>query len=394
MSKTKNLQVQVSNEPTRKQLSRAEREARQRRRINLAVGGVLLLVVAIVVGGFLYENLSQQYRLSQPVANVNGELITTPDFQSSVRIVRAQLKQQLAFYNSLQTNSQSAQQIQSQLDDPLTLGGQVIQEMVDEVLLKQAAADYKLSVSPDEVDQAIEELGGYQRNPPTPEPTSVPLPTPTASAALTQTATPQPTPFPTSTPISKESAMQFYQNYLTSIGVTDQEYRKYTELRLLSQKVRDAIGTTVPTTTEQIKFKLISIVDTTAVPTVTAALNKDGFQPLFQAILSQTVPYTSSVFAQDINQWVPRDVISSNLGSTAAEVFFSAPLSQTTAIVSNTTSTGAINNFIGWIEAKGVEPLSSTYLNDAQQKAVEAWLQQRRNPSYILQWNDRVPTTP
>jgi hypothetical protein len=56
MSKNKtNPQIQVPHEPTRKQLSRAEREARQRRRINLAVGGVLALVALIIVGGFLYE---------------------------------------------------------------------------------------------------------------------------------------------------------------------------------------------------------------------------------------------------------------------------------------------------------------------------------------------------
>jgi hypothetical protein len=62
MSKNKtNPQVQVPHEPTRKQLSRAERDARQRRRINLAVGGVLALVAIIIVGGFLYENFPARF---------------------------------------------------------------------------------------------------------------------------------------------------------------------------------------------------------------------------------------------------------------------------------------------------------------------------------------------
>ncbi|HTP07357.1 MAG TPA: SurA N-terminal domain-containing protein [Anaerolineae bacterium] len=394
MSKNKiNPKVQVPTEPTRKQLSRAEREARQRRRINLAVGGVLLLVVAIIVGGFLYENISAQVRLSQPVANVNGELISTTEFQDRVRLVRAQLNDQANFYANTLNDTQTAQQIQSRLSDPVTLGGQVINSMVDEILLKQAASQYNVSVTPDDIEAKIEETFGYQRNPPTPAPTRTPLPTPTASAEVTQTATPLPTPLPTSTPISKESALQSYQDYLKAVGMTDAAYRKYVEMNLYSDKIRAALGSTVPTTTEQIQFKFIGILDAATVPTVTEALNKDGFMSVYQAILSNTLPYSSSVVAQDVNQWVPTSIISSELGSAAAEAFFSTPISQTTAIVSNTTSAG-VYNYVGLIEAKGVEPLSATYLQQDQNAAVEAWLQQRRNPAFLLTWADRVPTKP
>ncbi len=393
MSKNKTInKVQVPNEPTRKQLSRAEREARQRRRINLAVGGVLALVAIIIVGGFLYENISAQVRLGQPVANVNGELISTTDFQSRVKLVRTQLRQQAEFYANSLNDTQTAQQIQSQLDDPVTLGGQVIDGMVDEVLLKQAAAQYNISVSPEEIDTKIEENFGYQRNPPTPAPTSTPRPTPTASAAVTQTATPPPTPLPTSTPISKESALKSYQDYLTAVGITDAEYRKYVEMNLFNSKVREAIGSTVPTTTEQIQFKYIRI-DTSAVPTVTAAIQQDGFQKVYDAIVSSTVPYTSSVVAQAITQWVPLEAISETTewGPAIANALFTTPVSQTTGIISNTTGAAS---YIGLIEAKGVEPLASSFLSQTQQKVVDAWLQERRNPAFILTWADRVPTKP
>ncbi len=393
MSKNKtNPQVQVSREPTRKQLSRAERDARQRRRINLAVGAVLALVVVIVVGGFLYENISNQVRLSQPVANVNGELISTTDFQSRVRLVRAQLKQQISFYTNQLNDTQTAQNLQAQLDDPITLGGQVINGMVDDLLLKQAAADFKASVAPNDVETKIEETFGYQANPPTPAPTRTPLPTPTAGATVTQTATPLPTPQPTATPISKESALKSYQDYLSVINVTDAEYRQYVEMNLLSDKVRTAIGSTVPTTTEQIKFKYIRI-DAAAVPTVTNAIKQDGFTKVYDAILSNTVPYSSSVLAQQIGDWVPRDAISTTTewGPAIADALFSTPISQTSSIISNTTNTAS---YIGLIEAKGIEPLSSTFLQQTQNNAVEAWLQQRRNPAFILTWSDRVPTSP
>jgi hypothetical protein len=393
MSKNKATpQVQRPNEPTRKQLSRAEREARQRRIINLSVIGVVALVVIIIVGGFLYENISTQIRLSQPVANVNGELISTPEFQSQVRITRAQLLQQIDFYANTLNDTQTAQNLQSQLNDPVTLGGQVINSMVDDVLLKQAAPQYNVSVSQEEIDTKIEETFGYQRNPPTPAPTRTPLPTPTASGPITQTATPTSTPPPTATPISKESAMSAYQSYLTTLGITDAEYRKYVELGLYSDKMRTAIGSTVPTTTEQIEFKYIRM-DAAAVPTVTAALNQDGFAKVYDAIVSNTVPYSSSVMAQDINQWIPMDAISTTTewGPNVARAFFSTPVSQTTGIISNTANTAS---YIGFIDAKGIEPLASSFLQQAQNNAVEAWLQQRRNPAFILTWADRVPTKP
>jgi hypothetical protein len=393
MSKNKtNPKVQVPNEPTRKQLSRAERDARQRRRINLAVGGVLAVVVLIIVGGFLYENISSQIRLGQPVANVNNELISTTDFQSRVKLVRAQLTQQANFYANTLNDTNTAQQILSQLDDPITLGGQVVDGMVDELLLKQAAAEYGVSVSADEIDTQIEETFGYQRNPPTPAPTRTPLPTPTASAEVTQTATPLPTPLPTSTPISKESARQSYQEYLSAVGVTDAEYRKYVELNLFNEKMREAIGSTVPTTTEQIQFQYIRS-DAAAVPTVTAAIQQDGFASVYAAILSNTVPYSTSVLAQEIGEWVPLKAISDTTewGPAIAEALFSTPISQTTRIISNTTNTAG---YIGLVMAKGIEPLGSSYLQEEQNNAVEAWLQQRRNPAFILTWADRVPTKP
>jgi hypothetical protein len=393
MSKNKTTtKVQVPNEPTRKQLSRKERDDRQRRRINLAVGGVLALVALIIVGGFLYESISSQVRLSQPVATVNGEQISTTEFQSRVKLARAQLLQQANFYANQLNDTQTAQQIQSQLNDPITLGGQVIDGMVDEVLLKQAAGEYGVTVSPEEIDTQIEETFGYQRNPPTPAPTRTPLPTPTASAEVTQTATPPPTPLPTATPVSRESAMQSYQDYLKVLNITDAEYRKYVEMNLYNEKVRQAIGTTVPTTTEQIQFQYIRI-DAAAVPTVSAALEQDGFASLYAAILSNTVPYSNSVLAQAVDSWVPLKAISDTTewGPAVAQALFAAPISQTTAIISNTAGTAA---YIGLITAKSVEPLSSSFLQQEQQSAVEAWLNQRRNPAFILTWADRVPTKP
>jgi hypothetical protein len=390
MSKTKtNPNVQVPKEPTRKQLSRAEREAQQRRRIILAVGGVLVLVLVVILFGVVRESLIKP---NEPVANVNGEQISTTDFQSRVRLVRSQMIQQYNFAQQL-GDTQSADQLKSTLADPINLGSQVLDGMVDELLLKQAAKDFNVTVAPDEVEASIEKQFGYDRNPPTPMPTRTPLPTPTAAALIiTQTATPTSTPSPTATPISKESAQQFYQDYLRAYGLSDQDFRKYEELTLLSNKVREAIGSTTPTTTEQIQFQYMRI-DSTAVPTVTAAIAQDGFAKVYQAALSGTLPYSTSVMASEVNDWLPQEAFSgsTDLGASVGEAFFSTPVSQTTSIIPNTTGTAS---YVGLITAKSVEPLSSSFLDQAKKNAIEAWLQQRRNPAFLLTWADRVPTKP
>jgi hypothetical protein len=380
--------VQVPNEPTRKQLSRAERDAQQRQRIIYAVGAVLAVVAVIILFGLIRESVLKP---NEPVANVNGEQISTTEFQNRVRLVRAQLIQQANFSQQI-GDTQSVEQIQTQLADPINLGSLVLDGMVDELLLKQAAKDFNVALAPDEVEASIEKEFGFDRNPPTPSPTNTPQPTPTASAAVTQTATPPATPRPTSTPISKESAQQSYQEYLRAYGLSDQDYRKYTELRLLSDKVREAIGAAAPTTAEQIKFQYIRI-NSEVVPTVTAALAQDGFAAMYQAALSGTLPYSNSVVASEVSDWLPREAFagSADLGTQIGEAFFSTPVSQTTAIISNTTG---MASFVGLITAKSLEPLSSSFLSQAKQTAVETWLQQRRNPNFVLTWADRVPTKP
>lgn len=388
MSKNKaNPQIQVPKEQTRKQMSRAEREARQRRNIIYVVGGILAVVVAIVLFGVVREALIKP---AEPVATVNGQAISTTEFQTRVRLVRAQLRQRANFAQQV-GDTQTQDSIATQLQQPTTLGSQVLSGMIDEVLLAQAAKDYNVTVTPDEVEASIEEQFGYQRNPPTPMPTTTPRPTPTASGPVTQTATPAPTPLPTATPISKESAQQSYQSFLNTLGVSDQDYRRYSEQNLISSKVREAIAATTLTTTEQVKFQYIRI-DAALVPTVTAALNNSSFSAVHQAIISNTFPYTTGVVASEAD-WVPRDAISSTeeLGPAIMEAFFSTPIGQMTPIVANGTNTAS---YVALIQDKGVQPLSSGFAQQAQQNTVEAWLNARRNQAIYLTWQDRVPTTP
>jgi hypothetical protein len=391
MSKTPSSRnVQIPKEQTRKQLSRAEREARQSRIVLLVVGGVVALLVLIVGYGVLRENV---LILNEPVANVNGELISTRDFQNRVRLTRLTLENQIQRANAL-GDSQTAQQYQSQLDDTSGLGAQVLSGMVDELLLKQAAPEFNVTVTPDEVQVYIEKNLNYDRNPPTPMPTRTPAPTPTVTEPITQTPTPTITPFPTATPVTKEGFDTLYKDQLdvlASIGITDQDYRNIVDLRLIGEKVNAAIASTVPTTTEQIKFKYIRF-QPTDVPTVTASIDTDGFDKVYQEVVSNTYPITS-VIASETFDWVPQDEISATteFGPTIAETLFATPISQTALFSNNEANTAG---YAILVQDKGVEPINSSFMSTRIQQAQQAWLEARRNPAFFLTWQDRVPTKP
>ncbi len=391
MSKTKTTSnIQLPKDQTRKQLSRAEREARQRRRVIYGVGLALGLAVLVLLFGVIRENVIKP---TEPVASVNGVPITTAAFQARVRLARNSLIQQIQRAQLL-NDTQTATSLQNQLADPMGVGSDTLNNMVNEILLRQGEADFKVSVSPEEVQTFIEENLNYYRNPPTPEPTRTPLPTPTASGPITQTPTPMPTPFPTATPVTQQGFQKLYADELAGFqqfGFSEQDYRQYVESYLIGQKVREAIGATVPTTTEQIKFEYIRM-DVADVPTMTTAIQEQGFAKVHQAIISGTFPLTT-VIASDSFDWVPHDVLSDSqeFGPTIADALFSTPVSQTTQIITNQLGTAS---YMALITATGTEPLSSSFLSDRQQKAVDAWLQERRSGVIYYTWNDRVPTTP
>ena len=121
---------------TKKHIARLERERRQISLIRgIAIGG-LILVVGLLVYGYLQMNvLSKQ----QSVAEVNGDKITSGQWQERVRIERVSLYNQLNQYQYFQQafgmdTSQQLQSIQAQLESPETMGDSVLNPMIDEVL--------------------------------------------------------------------------------------------------------------------------------------------------------------------------------------------------------------------------------------------------------------------
>ncbi len=142
---------------TKKHLARLERERRQTNIILFTFIGLLVIVAGLIGYAVLYNTYLQA---RQPVAKVGNVNITVSEWQARVRLQTQSLQNQYAMYQQYgqmfgMDFSQQQQQIQAQLNDPTSLGESVLDQLVDEELVRQEAAKRGITASKAEVDAAI-----------------------------------------------------------------------------------------------------------------------------------------------------------------------------------------------------------------------------------------------
>jgi len=237
-------------EPTRKESARRRRDDERNRRMLIGLGVVAGLLVVIIAAGVLQELVLKPL---QPVATVDGARISTADYTKRVRF---------AWF-------QESQQQQAQASDPQSTSLQVLDQMVDEKLLREQAQQRGITVSADEINEALERSFGYQRNTPTPSPTPAISPTPLPSP--TPGGSPTPTPYPTATPVSLTAYQESYKNYLEQVkqaaSLNEADLRALVETDLLRNKLYDVVGKDAPTTEEQVHARHILVRIIEAQPT-------------------------------------------------------------------------------------------------------------------------------
>jgi len=145
---SKSRSAPVAPPPTRKHLARAAREAQQRRYILIATIVVAVLVVGVIGFGVIDQTV---IRPREAVARVGTTNITRSQFVNLTRYHRLQLVQQynqinqaMAFFQSDPQSAayfqQQQQQIVKQMSDPITLGRNVIDQLIDDILTRNEAA--------------------------------------------------------------------------------------------------------------------------------------------------------------------------------------------------------------------------------------------------------------
>jgi len=242
---------------TRKQISRRQREERQRRLILLGAAAVLLLVLGILGFGYYETNFLKP---ASPVAVVNGVSLHTDGYQKMVIFqrftldqYRRNLERQLS---QLDTSDETVAAIASLFQQELgrlefqraQIPSQVLEMMIEDELIRQGAQEQGITVTEEEIDRAIEESYGYQREPVTP--------TVTPSITVTEPITPT----PTLPPVTKEQFEQVYQQNLAALAkvrISEGFYRDIVRRGLLRSKMWEVIGRDVPTSEEQVRVRRI-----------------------------------------------------------------------------------------------------------------------------------------
>lgn len=437
MSKTSSAPVA----PTRKQLSRAERDRRLNRFVLWGVGIVGAVVALLIIYGLVDLNLLQP---RQPVARVYSANISTTDFQKAVRYRRFQLlgsysqtSQMMQLFGSDEQTQQYFQQqlgqIQNQLQNSEDLGRQVLNQLIEDQLIRQEAARRGITVSAEEVEARLRENFGFfpdgTQTPtitPTPFPTDAPISTltpnptllalwtptatftptatltatvtPTASPTITPTATVGPsatptvtgTPRPTATAYATEAYRQSVVSYTTEINsyasLNESDLRHFIESELYREKVLKAVTTDVSTTKTEYHVRHILVEDPTLATTIAE-----------KAKAGEDFAFLAAQYSIDGSSDMGGDLGWSSPDSWVAE-FASAVVSATVNTVS-----APVQSQFGWHIIEVLETreraLSEAELQSERETAFTTWLQTQREAAgsdveIFDRWQGRVPDQP
>ncbi|MDQ2691601.1 MAG: peptidylprolyl isomerase [Chloroflexota bacterium] len=414
---------------TKKHIARLERERRQVNIIRgIAIGGVLL-VLGLLGFGYLNVNFLQ---LREPVAEVNGVTITTGQWQERVRWQRIQMLNVYNQYAFYQQNfgidySQQMQQVLATLQASDILGQQVLDQMIDEILIRQEAEERGITVSDEEVENAIRvNFNFFPDGTPTPTvtPTDVSFPTltsqqltlypstatptevgaytteptatldgsvtppPTATTApATPTFVPQP-PTATATPYTLEGFQTDYEEMLTNLEtyeISEATIRSVYQASLLREKVREAVTGETPRTEEQVWARHI-LVDTEEQAQAIYERLQDGedFATLAQELSKDT---GSGANGGDLG-WFGRGAMVSEFETIAFELEVGE--------ISEPFQTDFGYHIIQVLGHQDI-PLSATQYDSKKESEFTDWLAAAREEAEITTyevWRERVPTEP
>ncbi len=417
---------------SKKHLARQERERRQTRMIT----GVAIGIIAIVILGIAYGLLSNTLFLRwRPAITVNGESQSLYDFQQHVIVARQQLINQYIQTTEMAQMfgmdpttdpqmSQNLNQITSELNDSSTLGGNVINDMVGDLLIRQYAKAHGITVTAADVETAAEAALNYYPNgtptltltptllvystlnptqlaliTSTPTPTFTTSPTlgptstllPTATLELTSTNTPIPSLTPTATPYTIKGYQSQYQTTFktySAIGLDEAEFRYiFFETGLYHDRVQAKVTANVAHQEDQVWARVIMLADQTSANDVETQLAAGGD---FGALAAKdSIDTNSKTNGGDLG-WFGRS------STTVPIELANAAFSMKIGTISQPVKT-ASGYYIIQLLGHEVRTLTSDEYAAAVSTAFTAWLQQQRAASKVVinnDWTNFVPTTP
>lgn len=426
--------------------SRAEREAQTQRLVVLTTTIVIAAVAVLLIGTFIFQQFIVPNLV---VASVNGQNITVAQFQQRVRFERVlhiqRLNNVFAFYQQLgQDPNQLLQQEPyatwwNELRLPEQMGNRVINDMVNDALVRSTASQMGITVSEEQVQRSIDDFFGFQSplpfvdgvqitatptvaptvtptplvsRTPSPTPTITPIPSNTPSPTVPPTSeftatptievTPTFTPFPTLPPTAtqtdndrivqfNESLSGFYDLLVTQTGMSYADIRTYFETQALRKAVCEAVcGVGETATYAQVRHILVAT-EEEATQVINALNAGESFGDLARALSTDT---GSGANGGDLG-WAP---ISQYVTSYVDEFAAAARDAALGAIV------GPVQSQFGYhiIQVVGREEreLDDQTLDTARTNAFDGWFEQQKTAegvsiaTFANIWSSYVPDDP
>ncbi|NWG05522.1 MAG: peptidylprolyl isomerase [Chloroflexi bacterium] len=414
---------------TKKHIARQQREATQTRIITaVAVTGIAAAVLLIVYG-YLKLNV---FALREPVAEVNGEVITTGQWQQRVKLERVRelnLYQTYLLYQQSfgMDTSQQQQEILMNLGTPSIIGQQVLDQMIEELIIRQEAKKLGITVSAEEVEASIQESYSFFPNgtpSPTITPTDITFPTmssaqltlypstatPTKTPVYTVTPTNTPDPAMTSTPTATAApptptfvpelatatptpyTLEGFQSEfnksienLKSYGIEEETLRSIYEFQLIRKKLLEAVTADTPRTDEQVWARHI-LVEDPSLAGVVYSLLKNGND--FAATARKYSKDTGSGANGGDLGWFGRGTMVAEF----EEAAFSQPVGEIGEVVRS-----QFGYHIIQVLGKADLPLTDSQYEQKRETAFTEWLAAIKESASITTydiWQDRIPTEP
>ena len=193
----------MANQPpveTKKHVARKQKEEKQTK-IAITVSAVILAVVVGLLGYVLINNYI--VRPNIVVAKVGETEIKAGEFQSSTSYARMNMlstaNQYVNYFGDM--GKEYALPMLIELNQTEQFGRNILDEMIDDVLVKEEAEKRGITVSNEEIQKAMQEqYSFYPEGTNTPSPTSEPVYTPTWSASQFELINPTNTPEATEEP--------------------------------------------------------------------------------------------------------------------------------------------------------------------------------------------------
>lgn len=427
----KNVQESEGGRRSRKEILLERKRERQLRRVRIAVGIVVGLLLLVAIVGIVNEFVLIPNRT---VATVNGEEIALQEWQERVRFERAQrivfLENQYdAFEGNVGIIQQFAGQTIIELQDAELFGQNVLNTMAEEMIIRQAAQERGIRVSDEEVTERIEEnFGYYGGESPTPAPTAtgtmVPTPslTPISTAVITEavpTTVPSPTPTPgptstpppTPTPLSQEVFEEEFGGFVSQLqeyGVEEDVYRRTVRAQIYRERLREALAeeADIPTEAEQASIYLISFPEERQAVEAVEEINISGFLDFWNTIRSTPTDIQTDFSGANATEllWRTQTALAETRGTAVANAAFNLPSGVPSGVLEVTSGNGDAaaepeeiesTYYIIQVSGREVRPLPQSAIeNQRAQLVANLVAEQQANVDISEFWRTRVPTQP